>query len=91
MWTLSVARTRVQRRAGAIRGALVVLERPPAEASAEDPRTEVELVYRRDPKQTGAQFRALLLGAGTVEAPEGEIGAWLAELNRGADQKEPLT
>lgn len=51
---------------------------------------EVELHWTRDAAQTGAQFRAMLLGAGTVKAPQGELGAWLEHLNAATDTEEPL-
>lgn len=104
-WTLDRGASRAFRRdlgAGApeIVRALVVLSRPAAEATPDDPATAVTFDYRRQfafdeagdvTGQTAGEFRTLLLGAGTVDAPQGEVGAWLAHLNAaGGDEEIPL-
>lgn len=86
-WALDAERSRVVRRAGAVVGARVVLE--DADAGEEEPNSAV-LRFDRAPGQTAAAFRSMLLGAGTVQEPQGEVGAWLAHFNAQPDTEEPL-
>lgn len=80
-WTLSATLSRRIDRGGQLVGAIAAFERPASEATPEDPRTLVVHRYARMPEQSGAQFRTMLLGAGTLANPAGELGATLAGLN----------
>lgn len=78
-WQLRVAR-RIDR-AGAVVGARVVLE----DDATGETRT---LEWTRPWELSGAQFRRMLLGQGTLAAPGGEIGAFLQHLNAESDTVE---
>lgn len=89
-WSTVPAECKKLERAGVVVGAAAVFSRPADEAAADGGPARLELRFQRDMQRTPAQFRTQLIGAGTVAAPLGELGAWLAHLNAAADVSTAL-
>ncbi len=97
-WELASARK--VKRGTVLRRADVVFENPDVLERDEDgnlvPVQEVKR-WTYDGPQSGAgataakqAFRTMLIGGGDLQNPEGEIGAWLEQLNATDDTEEPL-